>query len=159
MIAIPNSNYSMWVKNSIGALLVFFGVLSCTQEKQNDFDTRMQKLGVNIATDTRAVFEIGDKGCPNCNQSMINAFCHFKNRNDVFFLIAANPNRLDISCFLEEEPCNTVFCKKDDFEKSEFEFNTKVYFLKNGIRDTTIYFDVNGWESGTKYLTEELKKQ
>jgi hypothetical protein len=152
-----NSNCFKWIKNSLATLFLICGILSCKSEKEKNFNERLQHLGINITSETRAVLEIGDDGCPNCNQSMVNAFCHFKNNDNVFFLIAVNPNKLDISCFLGNEMCNNIIlCKKEDLEKSKREFNTRVFLLKNGVVDSTVHFDANNWEEATEYVSKEL---
>ncbi|KAA5533489.1 hypothetical protein F0919_13185 [Taibaiella lutea] len=147
----------MWIRNSLAVLFGVCGILSCKSEKEKGFNEQMQHLGVNITPETRAILEIGDEGCPNCNQSMVNAFCHFKNNDNVFFLVAVNPNKLDISCFLEDDRCsNIIVCKKEDFEKSKLEFNTRVFLLKNGTVDSTIHFDADNWEEATEYVSRAL---
>lgn len=148
----------MWMKNSIVALFFFCGVLSCVSEKENNLDAKMQKFGISITPGTRAILQVGDDGCVNCNQSMINEFCNFADNKDVYFLLAINPNKLDISCFLEKKTPNIIFCKKEDFEKSQLEFNTKVFLLKNGILDSTVHFDANNWEEATEYVNTVLSE-
>jgi len=154
MIMTRNSNCFMWVRNSVIVLFFFCGILSCSPE--NSLETTARKFGIAITPETHAIVQIGDDGCVNCNQSMINEFCKFIGDRNIYFLLAVSPNKLDISYFLENKNPNIIFCKKEDFEKSQLEFNTKVFLLKNGVLDSTVHFDANNWEEATEYVTEVL---
>lgn len=147
----------MWMRNSIVVFFLFCSILSCKQG--TDLDEKIQKFGIAVTPNTRAILQVGDNGCVNCNQSMINAFCNFTGDKNVYFLLAINPNRLDISCFLEKKAPNIIFCKKEDFESSKLEFNTKVFLLKNGVLDSTVNFDANNWEEATEYVSEVLSRK
>jgi hypothetical protein len=148
----------MWIRNSTAVLLLFC-ILSCRSGIEKGFNAKMQKFGINITSDTRAVLQIGDGGCANCNQSMINEFCRFIDNKNMFFMVAADPNKLDISCFLRNKAPNIIFCEKKDLEKSRLEFDTKVFLLKNGVIDTTIYFDAKNWMDATSYVSNVLSEK
>lgn len=154
---IRNSNCSMWVKNSAIVLFFFWGILSCGSE--NNLDAKVRKFGITITPEMRAIVQIGDDGCVNCNQSMINEFCKFVDDENVYFLLAVNPNKLDISHFLEKKNPNIIFCDREDFGKSQLEFNTTVFLLKNGVLDSTVHFDATNWEEATAYVNEVLSRK
>lgn len=157
MSNLQNSNYFMWrLKNNLITSAMALLLFSCNSKNKTDFTDSMQKAGVSINDSTRAVLQVGSGGCISCNQSMINLFCSYVGNPSIQLLIYANPNKLDVSCFLSKNATNVHFRNEEELAGSNAKINTKVYLLKNSQVDTLIDFNATNWESATKYVDSFL---
>lgn len=96
------------------------------------------------------VFILTHKNCHSCNQFFAKTIESSLTDSTCLFIVSASSSRIDLSEFLTAK---NVYFEKNENINALFD-NSKIFFLKKGIIDTTINIKIDNLESFPKELTK-----
>jgi hypothetical protein len=157
----PNSNSSMYIKNKLTILLCCLVVASCSNQSArvtNATYDALKQLAPGINAATKAIIVVDDNSCIGCNQAFAGFITSYLNRKDVIFIVSANPNKVDISPFLEPGLHNVYNDYRQTLFTQKIITSSTIFLLRpNHTIDTAITINPQSVGSVGRFLEGRLK--
>lgn len=147
----------------IGYMILIFSVmillLSCSSTKTQErliMDYVHKNFKDMDKQKESCVFFIGSNGCLSCNIGMSNIAVQFLDREDIYFIIGASENVIDVSPYWEAKNQNQIVYDTANYFRNNGLMSSYAIFINNNKVDTVLDADGRTFFANKDYIIKRL---